>query len=167
MPRLARNPRPCPLDLHLTARLAWTQKIFSVSLALTLVPCTSDNLFRVSIALIPLTANSSPIKINTSPGAAAILPALLSRRVIDGSPSIQLHRPRKLCELSPAAGWHIFFSFKKPMAITAFSIVTKDNWPLFVPFNSSTRMPPGAPCSKWISFIPLLRRWRCLHRGRR
>ncbi|KIM83525.1 glycoside hydrolase family 5 protein [Piloderma croceum F 1598] len=37
-------------------------------------------------------------------------------------------------------------TFKKPMAITAFSIVTKDNWPLFVPFNSSTRMPPGAPC---------------------
>jgi len=36
--------------------------------------------------------------------------------------------------------------FRKPEALTAFSIVTKDNWPLFVPFNSSCRMPEGAPC---------------------
>jgi len=37
-------------------------------------------------------------------------------------------------------------TFNKPIALTAFAIVTKDNWPSFVPFNSSTRMPPGAPC---------------------
>jgi len=36
--------------------------------------------------------------------------------------------------------------FDKPMTMTAFAIVTKDNWPFFVPFNSSVRMPPGAPC---------------------
>jgi mannan endo-1,4-beta-mannosidase len=37
-------------------------------------------------------------------------------------------------------------NFRKPEALTAFSLVTKDNWPLFVPFNSSCRMPANAPC---------------------
>jgi len=37
-------------------------------------------------------------------------------------------------------------TFKKPVALTAFAIVTKDNWSSFVPFNSSARMPPGSPC---------------------
>ena len=41
-------------------------------------------------------------------------------------------------------------SFHKPMALTAFAIVTKDNWPLFVPFNSSTRMPADAPCGDYL-----------------
>ena len=36
------------------------------------------------------------------------------------------------------------------MALTAFAIVTKDNWPLFVPFNSSTRMPADAPCGDYL-----------------
>jgi mannan endo-1,4-beta-mannosidase len=36
--------------------------------------------------------------------------------------------------------------FKKPEVLTAFAIVTKDNWPFFTPFNSSTRPPPDAPC---------------------
>jgi mannan endo-1,4-beta-mannosidase len=37
-------------------------------------------------------------------------------------------------------------TFNKPEALTAFGIVTKDNWPFFVPFNSSSRMPDDAPC---------------------
>jgi mannan endo-1,4-beta-mannosidase len=36
--------------------------------------------------------------------------------------------------------------FKKPEALTAFSIVTEDHWADFVPFNRSARSPPGAPC---------------------
>jgi mannan endo-1,4-beta-mannosidase len=36
--------------------------------------------------------------------------------------------------------------FHKPEALTGFSLVKKDNWPLFVPFNSSCRMPENAPC---------------------
>jgi len=34
----------------------------------------------------------------------------------------------------------------KPEVLTAEAIVTKEHWALFVPFNSSARMPDNAPC---------------------
>jgi hypothetical protein len=45
------------------------------------------------------------------------------------------------------------FSFGKPEALTAFAIVTEEHWPLFVPFNSSTRMPTGTPCRENLLFV--------------
>jgi len=38
-------------------------------------------------------------------------------------------------------------TFRKPEALTAFAVVTKDNWRSFVPFNSTVRMPESAPCA--------------------
>jgi hypothetical protein len=38
----------------------------------------------------------------------------------------------------------------KPEALLAFGLVTKDNFPFFVPFNGIAIPPAGTPCGKLI-----------------
>lgn len=43
----------------------------------------------------------------------------------------------------------------KPETLTAFSIVTEDNFAFYVPFTKVARMPPNSPCGQ-LSFVVIL-----------
>jgi hypothetical protein len=42
----------------------------------------------------------------------------------------------------------LFPRLGKPEALTAAAIVTEEHWSLFIPFDKTSRMPPGSPCGK-------------------
>ena len=49
----------------------------------------------------------------------------------------------------------------KPEVLTAAAIVTKANWPLFVPFNETARRPDGTPCGKqqFLTLMSIFNTW--------
>ncbi len=41
----------------------------------------------------------------------------------------------------------------KPEVLTGMTLLTKDLWSFFVPFNETTRVPDGTPCRKSIFWV--------------
>lgn len=144
------------MDLHLMDHSVWTRKTLPASLASTLAHCIFTTLHRAYIRLIwcwqPVLSRSG-----------AILPRKLNQ--------FSHHRDSTGKSMDQAACWYgrrvsvcfwvmmdafpkLWNRLGKPEVISAIGIVTRDTFKNFIPFNSSTRMPPGLSCGK--SFLLLL-----------